>query len=147
MIKKRGIRLIFNRKGISHDLFFNVFELVLAFIVILALFQFITDVVEQTIFEKNFLARDLSVLVNTLYAAPGNVVYNYDEDMDNFILNFEKNKISVFEKGENEDDVTTFYLFAENNEIPFIVNKLEVNSKKITIIFDKSERNLKVDKK
>jgi len=146
MINKRGIRLFSNRNGISHDLFFNVFELVLAFIVILALFQFLTDVIEQTIFEKNFLARDLSVLVNTLYAAPGKVVYNYNEDLDSFILNFEESKIKVFEIDEAEEDVTTFYLFAENDEVPFKENKLNVDAGKIEIGFVKSKSNIIVKK-
>jgi len=146
MINKRGIKLFFNRKGISHDLFFNVFELILAFIVVLAIFQFITDVVEQTIFEKNYLARDLSLLVNTLYAAPGEVSYNYGEDLNSFILNFEESKLSVFEKDEKEEDVITFYLFAENEELPFIHKKINEGAEKIDIGFFKSDGTIKVKK-
>ena len=51
-IKKRRSRLIFNNKnGVNQELFFNIFEVVLAFIVILSLFYFINDVAKQTIFE------------------------------------------------------------------------------------------------
>lgn len=121
--RKRGSIAIFNcKKGISHDLFFNVFELVLAFVVVLALFNFVADVVEQTIFEKNYLARDLALFVNILYAAPGKVVYTYEEDARDFILNFTENRIAVYDAGQDGDEVNTFYLFAENKNRQFEPN-------------------------
>ena len=119
--RKRGIRIIFkNRKGISHDLFFNVFELILAFIVILALLNFVSDVAEQTIFKKHYLARDISLLVNTLYAAPISADYTYDEDMKELILEFSENRISIYGEGE-EEGVRPFYLFGEDKRAPFPV--------------------------
>lgn len=116
---KRGKILIFNnRKGISHDLFFNVFELILAFIVILALLNFVSDVAEQTLYKKNFLARDISLLINALYTAPTKVDYTYEEDMQELIFEFSKNRINIYKEGE-EDDVNVFYIFGEDTIASF----------------------------
>jgi len=119
---KRGKILIFNnRKGISHDLFFNVFELILAFIIILALFNFINDVAGLTLFKRNYLARDISLLVNALYTAPTSdavlttVDYRYDEDMRELILEFSRSRIDVNSKND-KDDIKAFYFFGENTK-------------------------------
>ena len=117
--KKRGARLFNNKKGISHDLFFNVFELILAAIVIIALFQFVNDVAEQTIFAKNYFARDTALLVNALYAAPGDVAYAYNENTSKFIFDFNSNKLTVYEEGDSEDNRNILYFYAENENTPF----------------------------
>jgi len=117
--KKRGTKFFNNKKGISHDLFFNVFELILAAIVIIALLQFVNDVAEQTIFAKNYFARDMSLLVNALYAAPGDVAYIYNEDTSKFIFGFSNNKLTVYEQGDSEDNRNIFYFYAENENFPF----------------------------
>ena len=94
--RKRGSIAIVNCKnGISHDLFFNVFEYMIAFVVLVALLQFVNGIIEQTIFEKNYLARDIALLVNTLSAAPGNIIYTYNEDTSKFLLEFNENAIIV----------------------------------------------------
>ena len=116
--KKRGVNLFNNKDGISHDLFFNVFELILAAIVIIALFQFVNDVAEQTIFAKNYFARDMALLVNALYAAPGEVDYTYNEDTSNFIFDFNSNRLTVYEEGDSEDNRNILYFYAENKNIP-----------------------------
>ena len=118
-IKKRGAKLFNNKSGISHDLFFNVFELILAAIVIIALFKFVNDVAEQTIFAKNYFARDMALLVNALYAAPGEVSYIYNEDTSKFRFAFNSNKLTVYEEGDSEDNRNIIYFYAENENTPF----------------------------
>ena len=120
MQRKKGGRLFNNKNAISHDLFFNVFELIMATIVIIALFKFVNDVAEQTIFAKNYFARDMSLLVNALYAAPGKVTtYTYDEDTSGFIFDFKDNRLTVYEDGDSVDNRNIFYLYAENKNFPF----------------------------
>ena len=144
--KKGGMRLIFNnRKGI-HLEFFTVFELVLAAIVIISLIMFVEDVVRQTIFEKNFLARDIAILVNTLYASPGAVAYDYGEEIDEFVLWFEDNRISVYGKKEKREDVSTFYLFADRKNMPFPPKTINERAEKTKIGFFKSEHDINADK-
>jgi len=142
--KKRRRNLIFNnKKGLSHELFFNIFELTLAAMIALALFLFVSDVAEQTIFQKNFLVRDLALVVNTLYTAPGDVVFNYGEDTSKFTLEFTENKITVTRKGV-EDNSNIFYLFAENKKIPFLYKTLTFDEED-KIGFFKSSQIIEVD--
>lgn len=153
MNKKRGKALIFNgKKGITHDLFFNVFELLLAFIVAFALFNFVNDIIKQTIFEKNYLTRDLALIINTLYAAPGEVVYNYDEDVGEFIIDFtgdidntdnKYNRVSVYLEEESIRNI--FYLFAEDKNLPFQYKILSSGEEDFKIGFFKSDQYVDVD--
>jgi len=144
-IKKRGHKLIFNnRKGLTYELFFNVFELTLAAIIAIALFSFVSDVAEQTIFKKNYLVRDLALVVNTLYASPGDVIYNYDEDITEFKLKFSENKITVTRKAVDEDLTNIFYPFAENKNIPFIYKTIIFEEENDKIGFFKSNQLLEI---
>ena len=139
--------LIFNnRKGLSHEIFFNAFELVLAVIIAIALFLFISDIAEQTIFEKNYLVRDLALVINTLYAAPEEIVYNYEEDTSKFILDFTENKVTVFRKEEEKTNTNIFYLFAENKNTPFRYKTISIDEKDNKIGFFKLDKYLDVGK-
>ena len=140
--------MIFNdRKGISHEIFFNVFELVLAFIVVLALFTFVNDVAKQTIFEKNYLSRDLAILVNTVYAAPGDLEYTYNENAGKsiFIFDFKPDKIEIYGQEEKESSVHVYYPFAENKNIPFRYKTLNSDKERVKIEFFKTNEYLDVD--
>ena len=139
--KKRGASIFKYKNGISHDLFFNVFELILAAIVIIALFKFVNDVAEQTIFAKNYFARDASLLVNALYAAPGEVSYIYNENTGKFIFDFNNKKLTVYEEGDNEDNRNILYFYAENENMPIQDTTLILEEGK-RIRFSKSGTNL-----
>ncbi len=95
--KKRVISISRNKKGISYIVFFDTFQAILGIIIALALLNFVWSVIEHTIFEKNYLARDLGTLANTIYSAPGDVNYNYEEQTGkfSFIFGFSPNKIEV----------------------------------------------------
>ncbi len=128
--------MIKNKSGFTHELFFNVFELVLALVVALALFQFINNVVKSTEFEKNYLARDLSLMVNTVYSSPGDVSYTYGENLggNSFSIKLEPNSVIVREK---DSEVPIFYNFAENNNILFSYNGFQTDKDKISLMFNK----------
>ena len=95
--KKRVISILRNKKAISYEVFFDAFQVILGIIVALAIVNFVQSVVERTIFEKNYLARDLGTLTNTLYSAPGDVNYDYKENTGKFafIFGFSPNKVEV----------------------------------------------------
>ena len=151
--KKRGRNLLFrNKKAISNELFFNVFELVLAAIVILALYNFINSVVDSTIFEKNYLARDLAMLTNTVYSSPGDLSYTYSETSRKFmfIFDFKHNSVQVTDKSRAgffssipaDSDLPVSYLFAENKNLAF--GPVIVDEGLIKIGFIKSEGGVNV---
>ncbi|MEK6947427.1 MAG: hypothetical protein AABX32_07515 [Nanoarchaeota archaeon] len=157
--KKRGRNLLFrNKKAISNELFFNVFELVLAAIVILALYNFINSVVDSTIFEKNYLARDLAMLTNTVYSSPGDLSYIYSENSGKhmFIFDFKHNSVQVTDKSsaglsssipgkENTDStLPASYPFAENKNLAFGPVIVDGDEGLIKIGFIKSEGGVNV---
>ncbi len=53
-------------------------ELILAAFVFLALLVYVRDVAGNYRFEQNFLARDIALVVDSAYAAPGNLEVSYD---------------------------------------------------------------------
>lgn len=147
-IKKRGMKSALpGKEGMTHDLFFNMFELVLAAIVIIALINFVTDAVSKSIFEKNYLARDLALLVNTIYSAPGELTYNYEQSLDNyqFEFDFRQNQVLVHEKEDKVEESPTSYIFAENKNIPFQYKTLSQENGKIGIIFYKLKDSVNVE--
>lgn len=166
-IKKRGENpLLRNKKGISHEIFFNVFEIILAAIVVLALLNFIRSVVDSTIFEKNYLSRDLAILTNIIYGAQGDVVYTYKEKTGKFpfTFDFRPNKIEVDESrkltasiplGENkklheqekeELTGTVSYPFGENKNLVFGYTTLESGKGEVKLNFIKSGDSVSVNK-
>ena len=132
------MRIFNSRKGLSHELFFNVFELVLASIVLLALLYFVNDIAKRTIFEKNYMARDTAILLNTLYSAPGEVIYNYNEKVEDFTFDFLNNEVKLYGK-EDKEFTNIFYPFAQNKNIPFQDKKLNYEKENVKIKFQKSD--------
>ena len=93
---KRGIKLLKSKKGMDIDLWFNVFELVIVLIVGLVLLDTVNNEVKGTAFEKNYFARDSALLINTIYASPGDIKYNYLDKTGNFVFDFRQNKVAVY---------------------------------------------------
>ena len=165
--KKRVLAILRNKKAISHEVFLNVFEIVLAAIVIITLLNFVQSVVNNTIFEKNYLSRDLATLTNTIYSAPGDVNYNYQEKTGkfSFTFDFSPSKIKVSENyekpnslvviGENllshkneQDELNNpvFYLFGENKNFIFDYTAIKSDKGIAKLNFIKSNSQIKVSK-
>lgn len=144
MISKKRNLFFYGKKGLTYEQFFNVLELVLAIIIILALFFFVSDVAKKTIFEKNYMARDLAILLNTFYAAPGEVTYNYYENLKDFTFNFGDNKVEV--SGKEDKGTNIFYPFAKNKEVQFQENILNYENENVNIKFFKSLTSVSITK-
>ena len=109
-VKKRGL-FLGKKAQAQHEILFTIFEvLVFAFFTYL-LFAFVNDVEDNTTFEKNFIARDLAVMVNTVYTSPSSIVYNYPEDKKDFVVKVQNNMILVKNQGQ-DDAVGIKYWFA-----------------------------------
>lgn len=66
------------KKGsIQHHVMMVIYQLIVIALILTGLLYFVTGAVEDTLLEKNYYARDISLLITTLNAAPGNVEYNY----------------------------------------------------------------------
>lgn len=87
----------FNKKAIQISLW-TLVSMLIMILFILALFFFLQDVSEDTFFERNVLAKDLSLTMNAIQGMPGDVYFNYESKLLNkFNLSFEENKVIVSE--------------------------------------------------
>ena len=90
--KKRG----FNKRGsTTHEELFIIFEIVVFAFFAYVLITFVKDVEENTILAKNFLARDIAILTNTIYSSPQDIVYIYAENTSKYTVSVGNNLIKV----------------------------------------------------
>ncbi len=85
-------------------------DLILLVLIAVGFLAFVAQVASSTLFEKNYLARDLALLVDTAYAAPGSVNYLYGGNASRFVLVFEDNRVGV---RLQKDVVAKEYWFAD----------------------------------
>lgn len=134
-----------NKKGAEHDLFIMVFELFMVAFIGLAIFNFVKDAATQTVFEKNYLSKDISSLINTLYSSPGEIEYAYNENTKPFILDFRQSQLEIYKK-EEKSSPHIFYPFAEDKGIKFNHVVLDNSGEYSAILFYKSANSLDVRK-
>lgn len=66
------------KKGdVTSEISFVMLQIVVASIVIVALLAHVVSIAKDTALEKNYFARDIALTTTTIYAAPGDVEYNY----------------------------------------------------------------------
>ena len=126
--KKRD-RLFNSKRGMDIDLWFNTFELLVVFIVGLTLFEFVSSESTGSAFEKNYLARDNSLLINTIYSSPGDLAYNYSEETEKYIIDFKQNRVEVYEEKEFIESGAIGYPYSEDKNYGFTYKKLGPTSK------------------
>ena len=85
-------------------------------IVMVALLWFVNGLDDQTIFQKRFLATDLSLVIDTIYTMPqlGSlfVIYHPQRSLEfgrAFSYDFDKNKVTVSEKQGDQRAGTAFF--------------------------------------
>lgn len=76
-MKKRKAMLKGSRKGASTITIVRAFGLAMAAFVIVMLLNYWRDVKNDTFLEKNYLARDVALLITAAYASPGELTYCY----------------------------------------------------------------------
>ncbi len=75
-----------------------IFKFVFVAIVFLLMLKFVDDATNNTLLEKNYYARDFSLMLDTLYAAPGNVHYSYPADQfeqKHFLFEVNNSRVNV----------------------------------------------------
>jgi hypothetical protein len=102
-----------NRAEMTERMYFVLFEILLVVLVAGIIFAKIEDVRTNQLFQKKFLARDLALVKNVEYSAPGVLVYAYGKTNPVF---------SLFEVALQEGTVTvgqTPYPFAADANAKF----------------------------
>lgn len=107
-------------KRATVQLYMNFFELILAAIILVTFFLFVKGIRENTTLEKNYLARDIALTIDAVYAAPGEISAAYptdelkdDANMNKYIVELKDNLVRVREPAEQ---ISKIYWFADNSQ-------------------------------
>ncbi|MFC1691531.1 3D domain-containing protein [Nanoarchaeota archaeon] len=101
-------RILYSKKATEEsNLLWRIALVVAAAMMFLFQLNFIAQVSNTTIFEKNFLARDLSILYALVQHTPGNVVVDYPEKLT-FTSTYDRTNIPLINS-----------LVANRHEVPF----------------------------
>lgn len=147
-MQKRGSKFL-NKKGTLalRQSLIHLGMIALLVVVYFLMDAYVNSIAQDTEFERIFLSRDIALLVNSLYSAPGNVeyIYSFDKlDLSKFEFELkdysEINDIPVIEvKGY---ELIKTYPYAKNSPLKEI-NKV-ANSKEIK--FSKSDSKITLAK-
>jgi len=97
------------------------------------------------IYKKEIAAKEIALLINTLYAYPYDMVVNYDKDLTGFIIDISDNKVVVYNAEFNRKDLDS--TFREYEFVPTTFNKIKVKLESPKRIkFEKSKDLLSVQK-
>ncbi len=76
-----------------------------------------------------YLAKDMALIINSLYSSPGgNIIVNYTQDASNFTVNISKEKVLLYKKGPETDEISRKFI---GTKIDKIDEKLLKNPKEI----------------
>ena len=106
-MKKRGkIFFIGKKADVTHELYFVTAQVSIAMFILWVLLSYVDSIKEDTLFEKIYLSKDIALIADMIYAAPGSVLYEYSNekaDLSKYSFNFESQKLSVQEIKEGEE--------------------------------------------
>ena len=88
-------------QGVLPDIIFVMIQLVLIIIIFGTLFLFINQYLDETSYEKKYVAMDIAMLIDVLHLK-GNIFTTYLYDKDDLTVDFDKNKVIVYETAEDK---------------------------------------------
>ncbi|MFH0875484.1 MAG: hypothetical protein V1859_06085 [archaeon] len=105
---------------------FTLLDLILIIVVVFSFFGEIWLISKSTWFEKRYLAKDISILTDAIYASPNDLEILYPENTFTFTVLFEKNKVTILDRKDKETLSQTGILnyFTEDENIKFIYKEL-----------------------
>ncbi|MBS1267038.1 MAG: hypothetical protein MAG795_01009 [Candidatus Woesearchaeota archaeon] len=129
MIQKR-----LNKRAMTTEIMYLILDLLIASIFLLFLTGFIYSSVKgNTIFVKNYITRDIALMIETGVASPHYLKYIYQENVTDFSISVSNNKVNIWDGGK-ENNVPNTYSYAyikdhefnygpENNNLLVFLNK------------------------
>ena len=139
MQKRGNIWISKNSTIIISKLLLSLFELFLVVSIYLILVSQVNGIKNDVTFEELYISRDLALLIDAIYAAPGMVSYEYlndKYDLTRFIFNFKDQNVEV-----NWEGVRAHYPYSEDKSIP--INEIEIAYPE-KIIFEKNNERLNI---
>jgi len=142
-MKKRGI-FSSRRASTEEQSVFFFGEIILIGIVFLILLSYVNSIRDDTLMEKNYLSRDLALIVDSIYSAPGNIEYSYsfkDVGLEKFVFGFRKQRAVVVEENS---ELEVKFPYAENLVSFKPLHITNINDK--TLGFVKAGNNFNIQK-
>ncbi len=140
---KRGLSRFFASKKAEESMLYELL-IALVFVGVLALFyfNFINSLVNNSLYERNYYARDSALMTSVMYASPGDVSYTYGiSPLNEYDFFMTLNDSTTVIKDASHQDVEYIY----PDDAKFKNPKLAFSTKNIeNILFDKSKRSLEV---
>lgn len=106
-----------SKKGILEKPLWFLIDLILAVIIFYYSATYVDQITSTTSFEKSFLSRDLALVIDSLYAAPAEVMLQYPQKTLWFSYKFDHNKVSVFERKLLSLSKTAYFI--EDKDLEF----------------------------
>jgi hypothetical protein len=106
------------KKASVKDLMRTIIGMIILLIVIALLFLKAYKEGQDTKYDKLFLAKDIAMFVDSIYASPNELVIKYPQNTYDYSYKFEESKITVFKKSESEI-LGQSYIFSEEKNIKF----------------------------
>ncbi len=120
-MKKRKARLSGSRKGASTVTIVRAFGLAMAAFVIVMLINYWRDIKNDTFLEKNYLARDVALLITAAYASPGELTYCYylvGNYRGKFDYRVGKLKVEIVDHGRPFVEESMMYSYVDDKKSP-----------------------------
>ena len=98
-------RLRGRRAEANEEIMWLIGETLLVLVFAAAVFYWLISLQNDTLLEKNYLSRDLGLLIDSVYASPGNVEYEYSTNVVNitkFNFFFKDQTVSTVEIGSEQ---------------------------------------------
>ena len=89
-----------NKKGSEILTVGTLTEVVLLTIVVALLYLVVAREISGTKFEKMYLAKDMAMFIDTLYASPNDIMVRYPQPTQDFAFKFEEGKVTVYIESE-----------------------------------------------
>jgi hypothetical protein len=133
--KKRGL-FTSRRADSTHQLIFIIAEGIFFGLFAFLMFSYVNNLAKDPTFQKNFLARDIALTLDTAYASPSDLFYIYPYSPTNFssyTLRLADEKVELGEKGTGKRSIS--YRFADTKADKAKLERLDTID---TIILNKT---------
>ena len=132
-----------NKKGMEERLYFWIFYFVVLIIILLGLFTYVNNLAGKITFDQDYLARDLALVLNTVYASPGNIEVSYSIPKKNDFLFIIEDGLVIVRQGNDVLNERS-YPFQEDTYVESnLGDGLKLNDPAV-ILFSKKDNVLEI---
>lgn len=146
MLLKRGV-FRGRRAQTEHEAMWTIAEMVFFSIFLITLMLFARSAWRNTTFEKNYLARDMAMTINTIYMAPQRLTFSYPYNASKYNMLYQGSVVRVGDAESKNKKTDRIYWFADEKwrrldymlsriESPSLILYLITPSEKLVIISD-----------